>query len=85
MAIGDNVNETIDRRREQRDQTEQLVNRQVTDATNLIATSCQQPLQIMAALFHAWGRGLYGMSEGFEDVRNQQERQAQQHQRGKTG
>jgi len=86
MAIGEsNVNDSIDRRRDQRDQTDQLINRQVSDATNLIATSCQQPLQIMAALFHAYGRGLAGMAEGFDEVRNQQDQRDRQYQRRTTG
>ena len=82
MAIGDNPNHTLQDRRDARDNMP--AGHLANDATHLLAASCQQPLQIMAALFHAWGRGLNGMSEGFDEVRRGQYSD-QQGQPRKTG
>lgn len=73
------VNHSMNRRRDERDNP---AIRQSADITNLMVNTWQPALQIMATLFHAYGQGLRGMAEGFEDVRDQQEQQEQQRKKG---
>ena len=79
----DNINDSLDRRRDDRDYQQTVPTfKQTADITHGLIAAWQPALQIMASACQVYAHALRGMSEAFEDA---QREQLQQQQRRRTG